>query len=76
MIESPMGRRWALAGSTFITAFFCVIFAMVQSSWAIRASTVGISLSATVRALVVSMPSYCADDNGSFRQCGLYYTGE
>ncbi|KAK7037249.1 hypothetical protein VNI00_011240 [Paramarasmius palmivorus] len=47
MIESPLGRRWSLAGSTFTTAFFCVVFVMVQSSWAVRASSVGISLSAT-----------------------------
>ncbi|KAG5716957.1 hypothetical protein E4T56_gene15898, partial [Termitomyces sp. T112] len=47
LIESPLGRRWSLAGSTFITAFFCVVFVGVESSWAVRASTVGISLSAT-----------------------------
>ncbi|KAF5377815.1 hypothetical protein D9615_006670 [Tricholomella constricta] len=47
LIESPVGRRWSLAGSTFVTAFFCVVFAVVESSWAVRASTVGISLSAT-----------------------------
>ena len=48
LIESPLGRRWSLAGSTFITAVFCVVFAMVQKEWAVRLSTVGISLSATV----------------------------
>ncbi|KAG6898420.1 hypothetical protein C0992_004131 [Termitomyces sp. T32_za158] len=47
LIESRLGRRWSLAGSTFITAFFCVVFVGVESSWAVRASTVGISLSAT-----------------------------
>ncbi|KAF9493580.1 MFS general substrate transporter [Pleurotus eryngii] len=47
MIESPLGRRWSLASSTFVTAFFCVIFVGVESPWAVRASTVGISLSAT-----------------------------
>ncbi|KAK0238623.1 MFS general substrate transporter [Armillaria nabsnona] len=47
MIESRLGRRWSLAGSTFVTAIFCVVFVMVESSWAVRASTVGISLSAT-----------------------------
>lgn len=31
-----------------MTAFFCVIFVLVEQSWAVRASTVGISLSATV----------------------------
>ncbi|KAH6871586.1 major facilitator superfamily domain-containing protein [Coprinopsis sp. MPI-PUGE-AT-0042] len=47
LIESRLGRRWSLAGSTLITAFSCMVFAMVTSPWAIRASTVGISLSAT-----------------------------
>lgn len=47
MIESRLGRRLSLAGSTFITALFCIIFVLVESSWAVRASTVGISLSAT-----------------------------
>ncbi|GLB38653.1 putative sugar (and other) transporter [Lyophyllum shimeji] len=47
LIESPVGRRWSLAGSTFVTAFFCAVFVMVESTWAVRASTVGISLSAT-----------------------------
>lgn len=48
MVESPLGRRWSLAGSTFVTAFFCVMFVMADASWAIRTSAVGISLSATV----------------------------
>jgi len=48
LIESRLGRRWSLAGSTFITAFFCVVFVLVKSTWAVRVSTVGISLSATV----------------------------
>ncbi|KAJ3787641.1 MFS general substrate transporter [Lentinula aff. detonsa] len=47
LVESALGRRWSLAGSTFITAFFCVMFIMADTTWAIRASTVGISLSAT-----------------------------
>ncbi|KAE9403218.1 MFS general substrate transporter [Gymnopus androsaceus JB14] len=47
MVESSLGRRWSLAGSTFITALFCVGFIMADSTWAVRASTVGISLSAT-----------------------------
>ena len=48
LIEGPLGRRLSLAGSTFVTAFFCVVFVLVERSWAVRASTVGISLSATV----------------------------
>ncbi|KZT11946.1 MFS general substrate transporter [Laetiporus sulphureus 93-53] len=47
LIDSPLGRRWSLAGSTFVTAFFCAVFVFVEQSWAVRASTVGISLSAT-----------------------------
>ncbi|KDQ62758.1 hypothetical protein JAAARDRAFT_149872 [Jaapia argillacea MUCL 33604] len=47
LIESPLGRRRSLALSTFVTAFFCFVFAQVTSGWAVRASTVGISLSAT-----------------------------
>ncbi|ESK88018.1 membrane transporter [Moniliophthora roreri MCA 2997] len=47
MIESPLGRRWSLAGSSFITALFCLLFITVESPWAVRASSVGISLSAT-----------------------------
>ncbi|KAI0031935.1 major facilitator superfamily domain-containing protein, partial [Vararia minispora EC-137] len=47
LIESPLGRRLSLAGSTFITAFFCFVFVMVDGQFAITASTVGISLSAT-----------------------------
>lgn len=49
LIESSLGRKGSLAGSTFITAFFCVVFVLVKETWAVRMSTVGISLSATVR---------------------------
>ncbi len=48
LIESSLGRKWSLAGSTFVTAFFCVIFALVTSTWGVRLSTIGISLSSTV----------------------------
>ncbi|KAI0290320.1 major facilitator superfamily domain-containing protein [Multifurca ochricompacta] len=48
LIEWPrLGRRLALAGSTFLTALLCVVFAMVQDPVAVTASSVGISLSAT-----------------------------
>ncbi|KAL1950548.1 hypothetical protein VTO73DRAFT_5672 [Trametes versicolor] len=47
LIDSRLGRRWSLAGSTFVTAFFCWVFIVVEHPWAVRASTVGISLSAT-----------------------------
>jgi len=47
LVESSLGRRWSLAASTFITAFFCVIFVRVGGPLALKASTVGISLSAS-----------------------------
>ncbi|EIN12783.1 MFS general substrate transporter, partial [Punctularia strigosozonata HHB-11173 SS5] len=47
MVESRLGRRWSLAGSTFITGFFCAVFIMVQSAWAVRVTTMAISLSVT-----------------------------
>ncbi|KAH8981894.1 MFS general substrate transporter [Lactarius akahatsu] len=48
LIEWPrLGRRLALAGSTFLTALLCVVFLLVSSPIAVTASTVGISLSAT-----------------------------
>jgi len=49
MVESPFGRRGALATTTFVTALFCIIFAFVKDAFLVRASSVGISLSATVR---------------------------
>ncbi|KAH9933165.1 MFS general substrate transporter [Epithele typhae] len=47
LIDSRLGRRWSLAGSTFVTALFCSMFVVVEHPWLVRASTVGISLSAT-----------------------------
>lgn len=47
MVESPLGRRGSLAATTFVTAFFCIIFALVRSALLVRVSSVGISLSAT-----------------------------
>lgn len=47
MVESSFGRRWSLALSTFITAAFCVGFTIAKSSFAVRLSTTGISLSST-----------------------------
>lgn len=51
LVESSLGRRWSLAGSTFVTAGFCIIFIFAESSMAVRGSTIGISLSATVSAI-------------------------
>jgi len=47
LVDTPLGRRWSLAGSTLVTALFCVFFVFAQHPWAVTASTVGISLSAT-----------------------------
>ncbi|KAF8628622.1 hypothetical protein AX15_003759 [Amanita polypyramis BW_CC] len=47
LIESRLGRRWSLAGSTFATAAMCAVFTIVHSLWAVRLTTIGISLSAT-----------------------------
>lgn len=47
MVESPLGRRGSLAATTFVTAFFCIVFALVRSALLVRVSSVGISLSAT-----------------------------
>jgi len=47
LVESSFGRRWSLAGSTFLTAFFCIVFAKVESPLLLKASTVGVSLAAT-----------------------------
>jgi len=47
LVDSRLGRRWSLAGSTLLTALFCVFFIYAQGPLAVRVSTVGIGLSAT-----------------------------
>ncbi|EDR14598.1 uncharacterized protein LACBIDRAFT_305378 [Laccaria bicolor S238N-H82] len=47
LIETRLGRRCSLAESTIITVFFRMVFVLVESTWAVRASTFGISLSVT-----------------------------
>jgi len=47
LVESSFGRRWSLAGNTFLTAFFCVVFAKVDEPLLLRASTIGASLAST-----------------------------
>jgi hypothetical protein len=48
MVDLPsLGRRKSLAYSTFATAFGCVLFAISKQSWAIRLSSMFISLAAT-----------------------------
>ncbi len=39
-----------------MTAFFCWLFVIVEHPWAVRASTVGISLSATVCPASTTLP--------------------
>ena len=52
LIERPgLGRRLSLAGSTLLTAMLCVGFVLAQNPIAVTASTVGISLSSSVRGL-------------------------
>ncbi|TRM63911.1 major facilitator superfamily domain-containing protein [Schizophyllum amplum] len=48
MVESRLGRRWSLAGSTFATGAFCILFVVVENAWAVTATTVGLSLNATI----------------------------
>ncbi|KAK7022151.1 MFS general substrate transporter [Favolaschia claudopus] len=50
LIRTPLGRRWSLAGSTLLTAAFCVLFVWSQSaelSWAVRVSAIGVGLTST-----------------------------
>jgi MFS family permease len=47
MVESTLGRRLSLASSTFATAFACIAFALADGPWAVRTSTLAVSLAAT-----------------------------
>ncbi|KAJ7464707.1 MFS general substrate transporter [Mycena galericulata] len=50
LILTPLGRRWSLAGSTLLTAAFCILFVFAQSAqsvWAVRISAVGVGLAST-----------------------------
>ncbi|KAF9240236.1 major facilitator superfamily domain-containing protein [Melanogaster broomeanus] len=55
MVETSLGRRGSLAASTLLTAVFCVMFVNVQSPLLVRVSSVGISLSATVRLRLLNL---------------------
>ncbi|KAJ6508275.1 MFS general substrate transporter [Mycena sanguinolenta] len=51
LILTPLGRRWSLAGSTLLTAVFCILFVFSQSAnlkWAITGSALGVGLASTV----------------------------
>ncbi|EGO19340.1 hypothetical protein SERLADRAFT_418566 [Serpula lacrymans var. lacrymans S7.9] len=47
LVETPFGRRGSLALTTFITALFCMAFVLSRGPFAVRVSSVGISLSST-----------------------------
>ncbi|KAJ7043097.1 MFS general substrate transporter [Mycena alexandri] len=50
LILTPLGRRWSLAGSTLITAAFCILFVFAQtakSEWSVRISAIGVGLAST-----------------------------
>jgi len=72
MIETSLGRRWSLAGSTLATAFFCVVFIYVEASWAVRGTTMAISLCATVCCYCSFVVHRCDSDGlrFCFRRCG------
>jgi hypothetical protein len=53
LVETRIGKRWALAGSTFFTAVLCAAFVHARSPLAVRLSTVGISLTSTVSFFVL-----------------------
>jgi len=61
LVETPLGRRWSLALSTFTTAMFCLVFVIVEKTWAVRTTTVVICLSATVR--VLNICAFLTDDD-------------
>ncbi|KAJ7868296.1 major facilitator superfamily domain-containing protein [Mycena leptocephala] len=50
LILTPLGRRWSLAGSTIVTAGFCILFVFaqsVESALAVRISAIGVGLAST-----------------------------
>ncbi|KAJ6585433.1 major facilitator superfamily domain-containing protein [Mycena capillaripes] len=50
LITTPLGRRWSLAGSTLVTAAFCILFVFAQSaqsSWGVRVGAIGVGLAST-----------------------------
>ena len=48
VVSSRLGRKWSLAGSTFMTALSCIVFADVSSNWAVMLSSIGFSFCSTV----------------------------
>ncbi len=75
LIERPgLGRKMSLVGSTWVTAMLCLGFVLVQHPVAVTATTVGISLSSSVRGfLLIGMCINIKRVND--RLCGLCYMG-
>ncbi|KAJ7647043.1 MFS general substrate transporter [Roridomyces roridus] len=51
LILTPLGRRWSLAGSTIMTAVFCLLFVFAQkaqNAFFVRISATGVGLASTV----------------------------
>jgi hypothetical protein len=76
LVESSLGRRWSLAGSSFSTALLCAAFVGAKSPLAVRMSTVGVSLSATVSIQAALFHTFLVDRVVVFRQCGLCCMGK
>lgn len=78
LILTPLGRRWSLAGSTLVTAGFCILFVFAQnaeSALAVRISAIGVGLASTVCSDLAPHPCFVIPDYGANRQCGLFCTG-
>jgi len=73
LIERPgLGRKLSLVGSTFLTALLCLGFALVRDPVAVTVTTVGISLSSSVRRFFLI--GMCVNiKRFNDRLCGLCY---
>ena len=72
LVQSSLGRRWSLAGSAFLVAFFCVMFAKVDGPLLLRAGTAGFSLTATTMwAIVYSWVPDIFSTNVRGSACGI-----
>jgi hypothetical protein len=75
LIERPgLGRKLSLVGSTLLTALLCLGFVLAKDPMAVTATTVGISLSSSVRRFFLI--SMCVNiKRVNDRLCGLCYMG-
>jgi hypothetical protein len=63
LIERPgLGRKLSLVGSTLLTALLCLGFVLAKDPVAVTATTVGISLSSSVRRFFLI--GMCVNING------------